>query len=89
MTEERNIGEEILEGIRQIKRGELGRVTYHPPIHEIRERAGLSEARFAELLGVSERTVKDWEQGRRVPTGAAWTLLRVAGRRPEVLQELV
>lgn len=39
MTEERNIGEEILEGIRQIKRGETGRVTCRSPTHEIREHA--------------------------------------------------
>ncbi len=88
MPEERNIDEEILEGLRQIKRGEIGRVTYYPSIDEIRRRSGLSHARFAELLGVSEATVEDWEQGRELPTGAAWTLLLVAGKRPEVLGEL-
>ena len=43
---------------------------------------------FAALLGVSPRTLQDWEQGRREPTGAAKTLLRVAERHPEVLREL-
>ncbi|MEJ2534734.1 MAG: helix-turn-helix domain-containing protein [Gammaproteobacteria bacterium] len=88
MPEERNIGEEILDGLRQIKRGEYGRVTSYPPIDEIRKRAGLSQARFAELLGISEATLLDWEQGRCLPSGAAWTLLRIAERRPEVLREL-
>jgi putative transcriptional regulator len=50
--------------------------------------AGLSQVRFAALLGVSPRTLQDWEQGRRQPTGAAKTLLRVAERHPEVLREL-
>jgi putative transcriptional regulator len=40
------------------------------------------------LLGVSVRTLQDWEQGRREPSGAAKTLIKVAERHPEVLQEL-
>ena len=50
----RNIGQEILEGIRQLKRGEHGRVMKVPSVTGIRERTGLSQPRFAELLGVSE-----------------------------------
>lgn len=88
MPEERNIGEEILEGLRQIKRGEVGRVTHYPPIEAIRKSTGLSQARFAELLGVSVRTLQDWEQGRRKPSGAARTLLLIAMRRPDVLVEI-
>jgi len=88
MPEQRNIGEEILEGIRQIKRGEHGRVTHYPPIEEIRKRTGLSQARFANLLGVSMRTLQDWEKGRRLPSGAARTLLRIAEKRPDVLREI-
>lgn len=88
MTEERNIGEEILEGLRQIKREKYGRITHYPPIDEVRQRTGLSRTRFAELLGVSESTLEDWEQGRDLPSDAAWTLLRVAERRPEALREL-
>lgn len=53
-----------------------------------RARLGLSQARFAALLGVSTRTVQDWEQGRREPAGAARTLLRVAAEYPQVLQKL-
>ena len=48
----RNIGREVLQGIREIKRGVYGRVTNIPSVSSIRERTGLSQARFAELLGV-------------------------------------
>ena len=65
----RNIGQEILEGLRQLKRGEHGRVTKVPSVTSIRERTGLSQPRFAELLGVSVRTLQEWEQGRRAPSG--------------------
>jgi putative transcriptional regulator len=51
--------------------------------------SGLSQTAFAALLGVSVRTLQDWEQGRREPSGAAKTLFKVAERHPEVLQELV
>ena len=49
----RNIGQEILEGLREIKRGENGRVMDIPDVASIREKTGLSQARFAQLLGVS------------------------------------
>ncbi len=53
-----------------------------------RAATGLSQAPFARLLGVSVRTLQEWEQGRKTPSGAAATLLKVATRHPEVLQEL-
>ncbi|MSN24480.1 MAG: helix-turn-helix domain-containing protein [Geobacter sp.] len=53
-----------------------------------RAATGLSQAPFARLLGVSVRTLQEWEQGRKIPSGAAATLLKVAARHPEVLQEL-
>lgn len=53
-----------------------------------RAATGLSQATFARLLGVSVRTLQEWEQGRKVPSGAAATLLKVAARHPEVLKEL-
>jgi putative transcriptional regulator len=48
----------------------------------------LSQAAFAKLLGVSVRTLQEWEQGRKIPSGAAATLLKVAARHPKVLKEL-
>ena len=52
-----------------------------------RMKSGLSQSAFAKLLGVSVRTLQDWEQGRREPSGAAKTLIAIAERRPEVLRE--
>ncbi len=84
----RNIGMEILDGLRQLKRGEVGRVINVPPVATIRERTGLSQAKFASLLGVSVRTLQEWEQGRRAPSGAARTLLMVAAKNPRALLEV-
>lgn len=81
----RNVGAEILEGLREIKRGELGRVINVPDIAQTRKKTGLSQAGFAELLGVSVRTLQDWEQGRRAPSGAARTLLMIAAKNPQAL----
>jgi putative transcriptional regulator len=53
-----------------------------------RAATGLSQAAFAKLLGVSVRTLQEWEQGRKIPSGAAATLLKVAARHPKVLKEL-
>jgi putative transcriptional regulator len=84
----RNIGNEILTGLRELKRGEHGRVITVPSISSIREGTGLSQARFAQLLGVSVRTLQDWEQGRRAPSGAARTLLMVAAKNPHALLDV-
>ena len=81
----RNIGKEILNGLKELRRGVHGRVTAMSDVARIRESTGLSQARFAQLLGVSPRTLQDWEQGRRAPSGAARTLLLVASKDPKVL----
>lgn len=89
MTGKRNLGEELLEGIRAIKRGEGKKRTVKLPadVRVIREGTGLSQFAFAALMGVSVRTLQDWEQGRRKPSGPAYSLLRVAQRHPEALTE--
>jgi putative transcriptional regulator len=84
----RNLGQEILEGIREIKRGEHGRVVNLPSVASIRENTGLSQSRFAELLGVSVRTLQEWEQGRRAPSGAARMLLLIAAINPRALRQV-
>ena len=81
----RDIGQEILDGLQEIKRGQHGRVTKLPAVSTIRKMTGLSQSRFSELLGVSVRTLQEWEQGRRAPSGAARTLLQVAARDPKAL----
>ncbi len=85
VTVNRNVGRELLEGLRELKRGEIGRVINVPSVATIRERTGLSQAKFAALLGVSVRTLQDWEQGRRAPSGSARTLLMVAAKNPQAL----
>ena len=82
--------QDLLKSVKQMRRGQAARVTRVkvPQAAEARSRVGLSQQDFARLLGVSARTLQDWEQGRRKPTGAAKTLLRVAFSHPEVLLEL-
>jgi putative transcriptional regulator len=84
----RDIGLEIVEGMHELKRGVTGRVTNLPSVARIREGTGLSQAHFARLLGVSIRTLQEWEQGRRAPSGAARTLLMIANRNPRALLEV-
>jgi putative transcriptional regulator len=77
---------DLLESIRQAKRGE-GRVTKVAvtAATEARMKLGVSQSAFAQLLGVSVRTLQEWEQGRREPSGAARTLLRIALKSPEAI----
>jgi len=87
----RNIGEELVHAIRAVKAGQHG-ASYKVEANEIvaaRLKAGLSQAQFAEALNISARTLQQWEQGRRHPSGAAETLLRVVARHPEVLREII
>ena len=86
----RDIGQEIIQGIRDIKAGRVGRRYTKDsfPIVRARERSGLSQAKFAALLGVSVRTLQDWEQGRREPNAAARTLIKVAELHPKVLKKI-
>lgn len=91
----RDIGGEILEGIQEIKafkvgKGSLKTRTLKAPATAkvIRGQLHLSQSAFAGLMGVSLRTVQEWEQGRREPSGPAKTLLRIAEQHPEVFAEL-
>ena len=80
----------LLTSVRQMRQGKAAKVTKVklPDAAVARAKAGLSQQDFALLLGVSPRTLQDWEQGRREPTGAARTLLRVAVANPKVLLAL-
>ena len=82
--------QDLLDSVRQMKAGKVARVTEVPlsAAAEARAKMGISQSAFAKLIGVSLRTLQDWEQGRRQPTGAAQTLLRVASQHPEVLRDL-
>ncbi len=87
-TSRRNIGKEILNELREIKQGEYGRGTTIPSVASIREKTGLSQSRFAQLLGVSSRTLQEREQGQRAPSGAARTLLLIGEKNPRALLEV-
>jgi putative transcriptional regulator len=87
----RDIGAETLQAIRDIKAGKTGRV-FHAEVTqatEARLRLGLSQADFAAMLGVSVRTLQDWEQGRREPSGAAKALLKVTVAAPKTVRKVL
>ena len=76
----------------QIKRGTMkpSRVFKIDPqndIVKVRSKLGLSQSKFAAVLGISADTLQNWEQGRRSPTGPAKVLLKVVTKHPEVLLE--
>jgi putative transcriptional regulator len=87
---ERDVWQEVLDSVREIKAGGGKRKEMEAKSHvvSVRLKSGLSQAEFAAALGVSKRTLEQWEQGRREPSGAAQTLLRIAERHPEVLREV-
>ena len=78
---------DLLQSVREMKAGSFARSTSVPVTDALQARAklDLSQSQFAKLLGVSVRTLQEWEQGRKKPTGAAQTLLRVAVRTPQAL----
>ena len=80
----------LLQSVREMKAGNFARSTSIPVTDALQARAklDLSQSQFAKLLGVSVRTLQEWEQGRKKPTGAAQTLLRVAVRTPQALLDL-
>ena len=87
----RNIGDELLQAIKDVKAGKYG-AKYQVEANDIvktRMKCGLSQSQFAEALHISPRTLQQWEQGRRQPSGAAETLLKIVARHPEVLREVM
>ena len=85
----RDIGAELLQAVRDVKAGTVGKVNMVDTTMaaQARQRLGLSQSQFSRLLGVSIRTLQDWEQGRREPSGAAKALLRIATIRPDAVHE--
>ena len=87
---------ELLESVREgaaIMRGEQAPsrefIIEEPDVKEIRAQYDLSQSQFASLLGISVKTLQNWEQGRRAPRGPARVLLQVAARHPEAVWDAV
>lgn len=91
MKTKRNIGQEILDGIQEIKEWQQGKkklkVTHlalpeASDVAKIRHKLKLNQEDFADFMGVSVKTVRNWEQNRRKPQGPARSLLRIAEKAP-------
>ena len=79
-------GGEILRGKRKPSREFI----FEPiDVQSIRKKYGLSQDKFAQLLGISVGTLRNWEQGRRKPEGPARVLLRVAEKHPNAVLDAV
>ena len=83
------LGLKLLQSVREMKAGKFARVT-HVAVNEVvqaRQSTGMSQSEFATALSISKRTLQEWEQGRRSPSGAAQALIRIASKHPEVVRE--
>jgi len=83
------LGKKLLQSVREMTAGKAARVTRPAPneVAEARLKTGLSQAQFAKALHISARTLQEWEQGRRQPSGAAQALIKIAFRHPEIIAE--
>lgn len=83
--------EELLAAVQEMKAGKAARDHKVPvsAVLEARALSGLSQDKFAEIIDVPVKTLRDWEQGRRQPSGAAMTLFKILSKKPEVLKDLV
>ncbi len=90
MKKSRNIGREILEAIQDIKEGKGKRksIDGFDDVRRVRDELHLSQLAFSSLMGISVRTLQEWEQGRRKPRGSAISLLRIAHKHPEAFIDL-
>ena len=87
----KELGEKLLQSVREMKAGKAARTTRVAPneVAAARMKTGLSQVQFAKALHISARTLQEWEQGRRQPSGAAQALIQIAFRHPEVIAESI
>ena len=85
------LGQMLLDSVRQMKAGKVARTQQveQNDVVTARMAGGLSQSEFAQALGISVRTLQEWEQGRRSPSGAARTLIGIAARHPQIIVEAV
>jgi len=87
----RHVGEELLQSVREMKAGK-GKAVAQIAVPEVvtaRMRSDLSQSEFAQLLGVSVRTLQDLQRSCRTPSGAAQTLIAIAQQQPKVLKQVL
>lgn len=82
-------GRKLLQSVREMKARKFARVTEVEvnEVVEARQSTGMSQAEFASALSISKRTLQEWEQGRRAPSGAAQALIRIARKHPRIVRE--
>lgn len=80
----------IRDALKQLKRGEVGRVTTPEQllIRKVRQATGLSQEAFSACIGTPLATLRGWEQGRFQPPGAVVCLMQLLDKRPELIAEL-
>ncbi len=85
------LGNKLLQSVKEMKMGDVARSNKVAPneVAAARLRTGLSQAQFARALHISPRTLQEWEQGRRKPSGAARALIEIAFKHPEVIVETI
>ena len=83
------LGNKLLQLVLEMKAGKAARATQIAPneVASARLKTGLSQIQFAQALQISARTLQEWEQGRRKPSGAAKALIQIPFRHPEVIKE--
>ena len=88
-TTDEELGLKLLQSVREMKARNFARVTEIEvnAVVQARQSTGMSQAEFASALSISKRTLQEWEQGRRSPSGAAQALIRIAQKHPNVLRE--
>ncbi|MBU2875136.1 helix-turn-helix domain-containing protein [Marinobacter salexigens] len=83
------LGNKLLQSVKEMNAGKVARISRVEPneVVEARGKTGLTQIEFAEVLHISPRTLQEWEQGRRKPSGPAKALIEIAFRHPEVIRE--
>ena len=83
------LGLKLLQSVREMRAGNFARVTEVEvnAVVQARQSTGMTQAEFASALSISKRTLQEWEQGRRSPSGAAQALIGIAQRHPNALRE--
>ena len=83
------LGKKLLRSVGEMRAGKKARISLVSPneVAVARSKTGLTQAQFARALHISKRTLQEWEQGRRKPSGAAIALIKIAFQHPEIILE--